>query len=805
MNKVVKDLLAGKSGNYLLPFFWLHGEDEPILRNYMKAIHESGCGAVCVESRPHPDFCGEKWWRDMDIILDEARKRAMKVWILDDVHFPTGYANGALVDANPSLCRQSICASKNDEPFPPPFIPSPMDKMFLGEQYRQFDDDKIISTVQCGDNKWTVGLSRNFGPHRDYINTLSAKSVRVFIDEVYEKHWQHYSEDFGETIAGFFSDEPELGNGHLYDMECSLGTDNDFPFSDELGDELLVTLGDKWEDKMYLLWENAGDQAEMKRVRLAYMDAVTRLVRDNFSYQLGDWCREHGVEYIGHLIEDSGAHTKTASSLGHFFRGLEGQDMSGIDDIGEQVYPQGEDDCSTGSIGQKRDGDFFHFTLGRLASSAAHIEKNKKGRALCEIFGNYGWSEGVQLEKYLADHFLVRGLNYFVPCAFTAKDFPDPDCPPHFYAHGHNPQYRHVSELFGYMNRVSTLISSGKHGSKVAVLYPAEAEWTGQNITCDKVCRTLEENQVSFDIIPLDYFNFPEKYHQRNYELLVIPRSDLYEELKGAGVEAIYYDEIAKYMEQSDLQEVKIFPPSEYLRVLHVTEECNAYFLVNESAETYNGRVKFKENSACYVYDAYFNKVESIPWVIKENNVQIELSLEPRKSLFIVFAESTQILADMDNTVMTEPIITGLNSNLVKLVNIRRSVCESIEYPDFRDEETTDKFDSVENVLPEFSGFVCYKTDFIASDKRQFILEIEDAAEGVEVFVNGNSAGIQIVPRYIYDISKFVKQGKNELRIEVATTLERKCYSLLTPSQQKATTKPTARSGITGHIRLLAK
>lgn len=47
----------------------------------------------------------------MDVILDEARKRNMKVWILDDSHFPTGYANGAVKDAPVELHRQSLCAA----------------------------------------------------------------------------------------------------------------------------------------------------------------------------------------------------------------------------------------------------------------------------------------------------------------------------------------------------------------------------------------------------------------------------------------------------------------------------------------------------------------------------------------------------------------------------------------------------------------------------------------------------------------------------------------------------------------------
>lgn len=519
----MKALLEGQSENHLMPFFWQHGEDEATLREYMGIISSSGCRAVCVESRPHPDFCGPRWWADLDVILDEARRREMRVWILDDSHFPTGFANGALKDAPAGLHRQSVCAGRVDYSgpaediildvwgmIPPPFRPAnPMEQYVLPGMLKdapRFDDDQVIAVTAvrredgyalrlpvpakgeplCWDKPegawtvWIVGLSRNCGPHREYVNMLDPDSCKLLLDAVYEPHWAHCQADFGTTIAGFFSDEPELGNGHIFTSENQLGADQDLPFASTLPPLLEQSLGADWANRLYLLWENEADASQTAHVRFAYMDAVTKLVRDSFSRQIGDWCRAHGVQYIGHVIEDNNAHARTATSLGHYFRGLDGQDMSGIDDIGGQVLPQGEDAPATGSMGMARDGEFYHYMLGNLAASAAAIEPRKQGRAMCEIFGNYGWAEGVRLEKYLADHFLVRGVNHFVPHAFDPAPFPDPDCPPHFYAHGHNPQYRHFGALMGYMNRVSTLISGGRRVAPAAILYHGEAEWTGR-------------------------------------------------------------------------------------------------------------------------------------------------------------------------------------------------------------------------------------------------------------------------------------------------------------------------------------
>ena len=566
-NQTIEALLNGKADAHILPFFWQHGEDEATLREMMAAIHGANCRAVCVESRPHPDFCGPKWWADMDVILDEARTRGMQVWILDDSHFPTGFANGAVKTAPDERCRQSILG--NGKPLDCAAGPLDLDLRAEGlmdpprldlrdpmpafaakmPPARAFDPaaDRLL-TVQAvaGDGAVTdllpfvqgtvlhwdkpagaytlqvVTASRNAGYHRDYINMTDPASVRLLLDAVYEPHWAHYAADFDKTIAGFFSDEPELGNGLLYQKGNTLGCGQDLPWSAPLEAALADAYGPGWAAALPRLFRQDASDATA-RIHTVYMDCLTKLVRQNFSEQLAAWCHGHGVRYIGHLIEDDGQHCRTGSSLGHYFRGLQGQDMAGIDDIGGQVLPQGEDEPRLNNMHQPRNGTFYHYGLATLAESAAAIEPAKGGNAMCEIFGNYGWAEGVRLEKYLADHFLVRGVNYFVPHAFSGKAFPDPDCPPHFYAHGHNPQYRHFGALMAYMDRVATLTSAGPHEAPVAVLYHGEAEWCDpEAMPFEQVVRPLYDGQIACRVLPADVFGEPERYKTKLGDPLVV-------------------------------------------------------------------------------------------------------------------------------------------------------------------------------------------------------------------------------------------------------------------------------------------
>jgi len=874
MNKTLIQVLNGQADNHILPFFWQHGEDEATLRQMMAAIHGSGCGAVCVESRPHPDFCGEKWWADMDVILDEARSRGMKVWILDDSHFPTGLANDGLKDKPDSLCRQNLFLTEKKLTGPAKpiridlkrakMLKQPKKKskdmigifMSLQPPKRKFKDDYVLSLTarqgdtcidlrnRCAENvlvwdkpegEWSVlavVASRNTGAHRNYINMTDPESCRVLIDSVYEPHWQHYAADFGTTIAGFFSDEPELGNGMLYAKNNFLGTEQDLPWSQPMQDALAQALGEKWKEQLYLLWRDGEDAA---RVRSIYMDVLTKQVRSAFSQQVANWCHAHGVQYIGHVIEDDGQHCRTGSSLGHYFRGLQHQDMSGIDDIGGQVYPQGEDEPKINFMRQPRNGEFFHYGLAKLAQSSAAIEPRKKGNAMCEIFGNYGWSEGVRLEKYLADHFLVRGINQFVPHAFSGKAFPDPDCPPHFYAHGHNPQYRHFGQLMRYMNRVATLTSSGRHEVPVAILYHGESEWADKDaMPFEKPLRALYDHQIDCHTVPADIFSEPEHYritigdplivNEQRYRAFVVPAcryvsrsaANGIAQLMEAGLPVFFVDRRPETVAETgeavpacfqeapcvpldklydtvdllDLDTPLVQPESDRLRLLHIKGDTDLFFVVNEAAESYDGAVKLPLAESCFGYDPWENRC----FPLAQRDGIVKLHIEPLKSMFIVFGPAPELTPLPDLSGFPCPLNTW-----------QRSVCEGSQYPEFGEKKAVALPDALAAELPAFSGFVRYETSFPALAGQNMLLEISDAAEAVEVFLNGKSLGIQIAPPMHYELQSALVSGENRLVIEVATTLERQTYPMLKGFRKLLASKPTGESGLNGTVKLILK
>lgn len=586
MSTYIEQVAGGDYDNHVLPFLWMRGEDHATIREYLEQITASDIHEVCLESRPHPDFCGEGWWRDLAFVIGECKRLGLKIWILDDSHFPTGYANGALAgdDVDPALkktvLRQRVIDVVGPTPGMSVSLGNPFDatERFYGAVLMR-DGEAVDVPLQVLEDGGSLhfdapeGLcqlhlyftSTTTGFRDEYINMVDAASCRALIDAVYEPHYARFAEEFGQTILGFFTDEPGFMNEKGTTADGGTVTDSligkssmSLPWSVELERRLHAALGDAekpvGEDAPYLralaqLWgrEDAG-----AAVRQVYMDVATALYRECFDGQLGDWCRAHGVMHIGHVIEDKGGHTRLGVGAGHYFRAIAGQDMAGVDIVINQLVPGM--DAGLHSYGRGVwDMEFFNYALPKLGSSAAHIDPRKQGRCMAEVFGAFGWHEGLKEMKWICDHFMVRGVNWFVPHAFSMAGFPDRDCPPHFFAHGNNPQFRHFGKLMSYVNRVSSLLSGGRALTSAAVVYHADAEWAGEAMPVQKVARELSRAQIDFDFVPEEAFFDAERYaielveggrrgftvNGQAYRCLVLPYAEYRRAQTVAGVRAL--------------------------------------------------------------------------------------------------------------------------------------------------------------------------------------------------------------------------------------------------------------------------
>lgn len=854
MAQRLKEALAGQEANALLPFLWQRGEDEAVIREEMARVHAAGIGAVCIEARPHPDFYGPRWWRDVDIIMEEARARGMRVWMLDDDHFPTGHARGKLEGAPDELRRLFVKEAHLDAIGPqanasfliePGFIPffhpegpepfrllavvaarrDPAGEDLTGEPIDltgRVQDNVLYWDVPAGVWRiFIVALTGSCGRHhQDYINMLAPESVRVLIDVVYEPMYEHYGDDFGRTFAGFFSDEPGFYNdAQMFDFKSSVGKPGvTLPWRADLLEVLSAALGEDFRKYLPLLWHAGGETTA--GVRETYMDQITRLYATAFTQQVGDWCRAHGVEYIGHVLEDNGVHARLGPGAGHFFRALWGQDMAGIDVVLWQLAP-GFDDGPYASAPGTWDGEFFHFGLAKLGSSLAHVDPKKKGRSMVELFGAYGWREGLKLMKWMTDHLLVRGTNVFVPHAFSQAEFPDADCPPHMYARGKNPQYRYYRRLNEYTNRAAHLLSGGQHVAPLAVLYHAEAEWAGPAMPFHKPVKGLLRAQIDCDVLPADVIldqsgvvDGTLRVNEERYGALVIPACEVLPgklidrlfELAEAGLSVVFVDRMpargigatGRLAALAQHGRVRVTPLAQlpdlaralgwyevvvegyrpHLRYIHIRQpDMEVWMFTDEHPfETIDMVLSIPGQEQALVYDPLTNRVSRLEHVAEDGRLRFALQLEPYQSLFVVTGVEG----------MAAPTAAAQPARALALPGPWSIATATAElYPSFTPyRESAALTDlSQPGALPTFSGTFRYETDFEwPGGAGHTVLDLGEAYETVEVWVNGRHAGVCICPPYRIEVGELLQPGRNRLVVEVTNTLAKEVRDYLSRS-----------------------
>ena len=337
------------------------------------------------------------------------------------------------------------------------------------------------------------------------------------------------------------------------------------------------------------------------------------------------------------------------------------------------------------------------------------------------------------------------------------------------------------------------MISGGYYETPVAILYHGEAEWCGKAMLMQKPARILLDNQIDFNFVPADVFAERKFYktqvsnilmvNNHKHQVLVVPYSQYITletaeailELVQNGGRVIFIDGYPEGLctgetlpseiiqkttcvsieqlldELEEYKTVQLSPDNNRMRAMHYYGDKEFFYLFNEGSEKFEGRIQLPVLDQFYLYDAWNDR--NIKWD-GEN-----ISLEPLHSLFIIKENNQQEFYE-------EPVTKYAK----KLSDFKQSCCRAIDYPDFEKEKNITILQSYALTDKNFSGIIRYETTIGNSVKS---LLITDAYEGVEVFINGESLGIQVVPPFVFDLRKHMVKEENELAIEVATTLER--------------------------------
>lgn len=523
------------------PLFWLHGdESRERLEMYIEKIAEGGNGCFTTESRPHRDWLGPDWFRDLDICLQAAKKHDLKMWIFDEQWWPSQGVGGRVP---PEYAAKRLAAEAVDVEGPKQFTADGhAGPRYIATVAGQITADGKLDATSLTDlapfikggklewqppaGRWRIikfhhvqapALSQN---QQLSVDGASRDCVDWFIQTVYQPHYDRFKDDFGKTILGFFYDEPETRG----DWGTELNT-------------VLAEWNVDWK-KAYVAYkfELAGE--EQTAAKYQYLEAFAEAWGRTMYGGMAQWCRKRGVKSIGHFMEHGNLYRNPTYCAGDMMRLQRYSDMGGIDAVFDQFI-----------MGKREEGrDAPIWQTPKLASSISHVFGKPDDLTMIEIFGARGQDLTYREMKWWTDHMQVSGVNFMIPHSFNPRAPYDRDCPPYFYNGGFEPRWPLYRVWADYTNRLSLFLTGGRHVCPVAVLFSGNLGQVGKMIGPEAITTALQDAQLDCDWLPMDVFEREAKIsdneiqlHAERYKVLIVPP-----------VEAIPYDTLAKVKEFFD-------------------------------------------------------------------------------------------------------------------------------------------------------------------------------------------------------------------------------------------------------------
>jgi hypothetical protein len=489
------------------PYVDLSGPvSQPEIQRDLDEIKRLNFRAITVQAGVNLPFAylSPAYFQFFRMLVTEARARDLRVWIVDDIGYPSGFAGGKFSTEAPSLRMQTLAIAQHltvhaGESINQPVPPSTVAATAISPEGRTIAipivNGTIAFTAPPGSDRQVYLVEHRFetSPTRSETNLnpateprpntnnaqakdrsqslfdyLDPAATRQFLAFTHQQYKKYLGAEFGRTILGFRGDEPDY-------------TVSGLPWTPAFFDSFLQIKGydiRPWV-ATFLLPRTATLTPEQTRARADYWDVFSKLFAASFFKVQSDWCAANHLQYQVHLNHEE-AELDLVHSEGDFFRDMRSVQIPGIDTTRHQIWPDTISD------------------FPRLASSAAHLYGRQ--HAFTESFASYKPLPSAAVARYVLNEQFVRGVNmaeimYFPSSNPGGRPRTELTLQPEFPA------------LMTYIRRLSYLMSQGQPAASVALYLPSSSLWMHDAVADTQFVSTerlLSEHQIDFDIVSED-------------------------------------------------------------------------------------------------------------------------------------------------------------------------------------------------------------------------------------------------------------------------------------------------------------
>lgn len=749
------------------------------------------------------EYLSPLWFERVRFAVEQARKLNMRIWLMDEGSYPSGFAGGKISKEHPELRMQVLTSqripARAGEPLSIDLPPDLASVAAVDEAAHKAiplegsPGAALRWTPPQGE--WSVVVVRhefrtsptrhvnNPGFKKDstysFADALDPKATRQFLAYVHEEYKKYIGDQFGKTVLGFMGDEPSFP-----------GT----PWTPKMLEEFERRKGyDVRPHLAKLFTQDITPDARL--IRADYWDVWTDLYRDEFFDIQADWCGRHAMDYIVHLCGEEDMKVLLRLN-GDYFKCNRKVQIPGVDAIWRQIWPDKISDYP------------------KLASSAAHLFG--RPRSFTESYGVYGAGLSIEQAKWVMDQQFVRGINQFQAMGYSSSnaEFRKTFGPPNWNG---DPQWAYFPELAKYSNRLSYLLSLGRPAAEIAIYYPTTSGWLG-DFEADRsslsIARALLERQRDFDFVDEQALQSVLTIRDgalwnssgQPYRALIIPnvvtiskkalatidafarsggkvlfmgrlpsvipdKSFLRAEsgsanplVKGSAgrhpsVSVYGSDEVAEAVLAKLPRDVSLEPAAPSVKYLHRQwADGDMYFLFNESDKKLDLTSRFRGQGEPEIWDPLTGSRQQLRHKRDANMALVSLSLQPYETKVVVLSPRASSPMAPPAEVSSEWPLNGDFDLVLQGQTFSGSL------------KPWSEFGSA-----AFSGFGAYRKEFDLPESflgagRTVALDLGDVKYAARLKVNGHDLGPRAWRPFRWEVGEHLRSGRNVIEIEVSNT-----------------------------------